>query len=50
MKKMKQLIKTTAYVVFMRYKRLGGRAPDSLSPRYILKLFDKNIKYSYSYN
>jgi hypothetical protein len=23
----------TAYVVFMRYKRLGGRAPDSLSPR-----------------
>jgi hypothetical protein len=30
----------TAYVVFMRYKRLGGRAPDSLSPRYILKLFD----------
>ena len=23
--------------------------PDSLSPRYILKLFDKNIKYSYSY-
>jgi hypothetical protein len=40
----------TAYVVFMRYKWLGGRVPDSLSPRYILKLFDKNIKYSYSYN
>ena len=40
----------TAYVVFMRYKRLEGRAPDSLSPRYILKLFDKNIRYSYSHN
>jgi hypothetical protein len=38
----------TAYVVFMRYKRLGGRAPDSLSPRYLLKPFDKHIKYSYS--
>jgi hypothetical protein len=34
----------------MRYKRLGGGAPDSVSPRYILKLFHKNIKYSYSYN